>query len=215
VALAHGRYARAEDTQEHHGLYVRVAGGVSYFSDAVKSDPLPLFGTVDGTLKGASIGGQLAIGGSIFPGFVVGGSLFVNHMPSPSATDGESHNALGATSIGAIDFDSTTVTVVGPFADYYFGRSSGLHVGAALGYGVLSLGQGTDRGTGNVRVQGQSGSGFAAVVQGGHEWWVSSSWGVGVLGQLMFGFGSGEDSTSHTWTHRILVPGLFLSATMN
>jgi hypothetical protein len=215
VAAAGASPAYAQTPRSHHGLYVRVAGGASYFSDAVESDPLPLLGTVDGTLKGAAFSAQLAVGGSISPGFVLGGALFFNHMPSPSATDGASHNALGTTSIGAIDFDPTTLTVIGPFADYYFDPAGGFHVGAALGYGFLSLGQGTDRGLGIRRVQDQSGGGWAAVVGGGYEWWVSSSWGVGVLGQLMFGLGSGEDSTGNSWRHRVLVPGLFVSATMN
>jgi len=207
--------ARADTPRYHDGLFVRVAAGGSYFSDAVESDPLPLVGTVSGTLKGAAFSGQLVVGGSIKPGFVIGGALFFNHMPSPSATDAESQGPLGTTPITEIDFDPTSLTVIGPFVDYYFNPGSGLHVQGAIGYGLLSLGQGSDRGTGNRRVQDQSGSGFAAVVGGGYEWYVSDSWGLGILGQLMFGLGSGEDSTGHTWRHRVLVPGLFLSATMN
>jgi hypothetical protein len=212
---AFARPAEAQTQRYHHGLYVRVAGGASYFSDTVESDPLPLFGTVEGTLKGAAFSTQVGVGGSIAPGVVLGGMLLFNHMPSPSATSAESHGPLGTTPIADIDFDPTTFTVVGPFVDYYFDPASGLHAQAALGYGVLSLGQGSDRGTGNRRVQDQSGSGFAAMIGGGYEWWVSSSWGVGVLGQLMFGLGSGEDSAGYTWRHRVLVPGLFVSATKN
>jgi hypothetical protein len=215
VASAFALPREAQAQQFHHGLYVRVAGGASYFSDSVESDPLPIVGTVDGTLKGAAFSTQLGIGGSISPGFVVGGTILFNHMPSPSATNAKSTGVLGTTPITDIDFDPTTLTVIGPFVDYYFDPRGGLHAQAAIGYGLLSLGQGSDRGTGNRRVQDQSGSGFAAVIGGGYEWWVSSSWGLGVLGQLMFGLGSGEDSTGHTWKHRVLVPGLFLSATMN
>jgi hypothetical protein len=207
--------AHADIARSHHGLYVRVAGGASYFSDSAESDPLPFYGTVNGTLKGGAFATQFAVGGSLMPGLVVGGTLILQHMPSPSATDAESHNALGTTPIAEIDFDPTTLTVIGPFADYYFNPASGLHVQAAIGYGILSLGQGSERGTGISRVQHQAGSGFAAAIGGGYEWWVSSSWGVGVLGQLMFGFGSGEDSRGDTWKHRVLVPGLLLTATMN
>jgi hypothetical protein len=207
--------AEAQAQQLHHGLYVRVAGGGSYFSDAVESDPLPLVGTVDGTLQGGSFGAQLGIGGSIAPGLVLGGMIFFNHMPGLSTTNAKAQGPLGTTPITDVDFDPTTLTVFGPFVDYYFDPRSGLHAQAAFGYGLLSLGQGSDRGTGIRRVQDQSGSGFAAMIGGGYEWWVSSSWGLGVLGQLMFGVGSGEDSTGHTWRHRVLVPGLFVTATMN
>jgi hypothetical protein len=215
LALSGARPAHADVPHSHHGLYVRLAGGASYFSDSAESDPLPLYGTVKGTLKGGAIATQFGVGGSIMPGLVVGGTLILQHMPAPSATDAESHNALGTTAIPEIDFDPTTLTVIGPFADYYFHPDSGLHVQAAFGYGILSLGQGGERGSGINRVQHQVGSGFAAAVGGGYEWWVSSSWGVGVLGQLMFGFGSGEDSRGDTWKHRVLVPGLLLTATMN
>jgi hypothetical protein len=215
LASAFARPAEAQTQRYHHGLYLRVAGGASYFSDAVESDTLPFVGTVDGGLKGGAFSTQVGVGGSIAPGLVVGGTLLFHYMPSPSATDAQSHNALGTTPIADIDFDPTTLTVIGPFVDYYFDPASGLHAQAALGYGLLSLGQGSTRGTGNRSVESQSGSGFAAVIGGGYEWWVSSSWGVGVLGQLMFAVGSGEDSAGYTWRHRVLVPGLFVSATMN
>jgi hypothetical protein len=214
-AIGSERAAAAQTERYHHGLYVRIAGGASYFSDSVESDVLPLIGTVDGTLKGGAISTELAVGGSIKPGFVVGGAVFISHLPAPSATNAESKGPFGTTSIPPIDFDSTTMTVFGPFVDYYFDPNGGLHALAAAGYGILSLGQGNDRGTGNRTVQEQTGNGFAVVLGGGYEWWVSNSWGVGVLGQLMVGLGSGEDSTGHTWTHHVLVPGLFATATMN
>jgi hypothetical protein len=213
VAPAHR--AEAQEAHVHHGLYVRVAAGASLFSDSAKSDPIPFVGTFDGTLKGAAFSSQLAVGGSIMPGLVLGGALFFYHLPSPSVTDGELQNVTGTSSIGAIDFDPTTLTVIGPFADWYFNPQLGLHAQAAVGYGLLSLGQGSSRGSGIQFIQDQSGSGLAAMIGGGYEWWVSSSWGVGVLGQLMFGFGSGEDSKGNKWQHHVLVPGLFLSATMN
>jgi len=209
------RGAAAQDVRYHHGLYVRVAGGASYFSDAVDSDPLPLIGSVDGTLKGGAVSGEFAVGGSIKPGFVVGGAVFVSHMPAPSATNAESKGTLGTMAIPPIDFDASTLTVIGPFVDYYFDPSGGLHAQASAGYGILSLGQGFERGSGNRAVQDQTGHGFAFVLGGGYEWWVSSSWGVGVLGQLMIGLGSGDDSTGHTWRHHAFVPGLYASATMN
>jgi hypothetical protein len=204
--------ALAQSPRSHHGLYVRVAVGGSYFSDAVESDPVPLFGTATGTLTGAVVSTELAVGGSISPGFVVGGALLVNHIPSPKTTDGQYRTSTATFSSPEIDFDPTTLTVIGPFADYYFGATSGLHVGASVGYGILSLGQGTG---GPIPFPDQRGSGVAAVLGAGYEWWVSESWGVGVLGQLMIGFGSGKDTRDNSWRHRIIVPGLMLSATMN
>jgi hypothetical protein len=215
VVVANAPDAFAQTPRTHHGLYVRLAGGASYFSDAVTSDPLPFIGTVEGTLKGGAISTQFAVGASISPGFVVGGALFVNHMPAPSATNAASHDGVLSGPIADVDFDPSTLTIIGPFADWYVDPSGGWHVQAGAGYGLMSLGQGNERGSGVLRVHDQKGSGFAAVLGGGYEWWVSSSWGIGVLGQLTVGWGSGEDTTNHTWRHRILVPGLLFSATMN
>src|SRR5262245_17885268 len=74
--------SEAQAQQSHHGLYVRVAAGGSYFSDSVESEPLPIVGTVDGTLKGGAFSTQIGVGGSISPGFVLGGMILFNHMPS-------------------------------------------------------------------------------------------------------------------------------------
>jgi len=215
AAAATEASASADPSRTHHGLYVRLAAGGSYFSDAVESDPLPLIGTVSGTLKGGAISAEAAIGGSIAPGFVAGGALFVSYLPSPSATNASSKGAPFSGPIGELDFDPTTITVIGPFVDYYFNPNLGFHVQGCVGYGLLSFGEGNQPGGGTLHVNAQTGSGLAAVVGGGYEWWVSESWGVGVLGQLMMGWGSGDDTMSHTWKHQVLVPGLLVSATMN
>ncbi len=215
VTLAIEAPAQAEPAQTHHGLYVRLAAGASYFSDSVESDPIPPFGKLSGTLKGGAISTQAAIGGTILPGLIVGGTLFVHYLPGPSTTNASASGGLLSAPVGDIDFDPTTLTVIGPFVDYYFNPRSGLHAQASIGYGILSLGQGNDRGSGVLAVHDQKGSGVSAVLGGGYEWWVSDSWGVGVLGQLMMGWGSGDDTTNHTWTHRILIPGILVSATMN
>jgi hypothetical protein len=213
LTFANARPASAQTSKYHHGIYVRVAGGLGFFSDAVDSDPLPPLGsTAEGTLKGVAINTELAVGGSIAPGLVLGGALFVNHMPSLKTTDGQIHTGSFTTFTNEIDFDPTTLTVIGPFGDYYFDPTGGFHVQASLGYGILSLGQG--RGA-PIPIRDQTGSGFSAEVGVGYEWWVSSSWGVGVLGQLMFGLGSGKDTGDNTWRHRVLIPGLLVSATMN
>jgi len=207
--------ARADPARTRHGLYVRLAAGASYFSDAVESDPIAPFGQLSGTLKGGAISAEAAVGGTIFPGLVVGGALFVHYLPGPSTTNASASGGLLSAPVGDIDFDPTTLTVIGPFVDYYFLPGSGLHAQASVGYGILSLGQGNERGSGVLAVHDQKGSGVSAVIGGGYEWWVSDSWGIGVLGQLMMGWGSGDDTTNHTWKHQLLIPGILVSATMN
>lgn len=211
VTVGLGAVAQAEP-RYHDGLYVRASAGLSYFSDSVESDPLPIGGTAKGTLAGTALTGQIAVGGSIQPGFVLGGGLLLHHVPSPSASD----PTFGAIHLGQdLNFQPSTLLLIGPYVDYYIAPASGLHFQGSIGYGHLSLGEGRGSTNGIVFVPEQSGGGLAAMLGGGYDWWVSDAWSLGVLGQLTFGIGSGDDSTGLNWTHHVLVPSLLFSAAMN
>src|SRR5207244_3229219 len=85
----------------------------------------------------------------------------------------------------------TMLTVVGPFLDYYVDPHAGLHLQAAVGYGILALGEGRGATRTNlVYVQEQSGGGITGLVGAGYEWWTSDAWSVGILARLTFGWGS-------------------------
>jgi hypothetical protein len=223
VAVLASRDAAAQTKSGHHeGFYVRVGGGLSYFVDSVESEPyeiMPNFaGTAKGTVKGVSPAFELAIGHSISPGLILGGGMYAHLIPSPSASGAEV-NGMGITTKLDINFASTSMILVGPFVDYYVGPDSGLHVQGSLGLGILSLGEGTVAGT----VMGfsipptpsQKGYGLAGMLGAGYEWRLAGAWSIGVLGRILAGRGSGDDTAGVNWTHTVFVPGLLATVTMN
>jgi hypothetical protein len=208
-----GRRAWAEGVPRYHDqLYLRFAAGLAYFSDAVKSEELPVFGVASGTIRGVAPLAEVAAGYTVARGLVVGGALRMHLIPSPVTSNG--HSNLGDFPED-VDFGSTTLIMVGPMVDYYPDPSSGLHVQGSIGYGVLTLGEGRGSSTDRQYVQNQSGGGLALNVGVGYELWVSGGWSVGALGTLTAGWGSGNDLQGYAWTHNVLIPGLLVSATMN
>jgi hypothetical protein len=207
-----GRASAESQPRLHDGLYLRLSAGLSYFSDAVESEALPLFGVVSGTIKGAAPTLELAAGYTVARGLVVGGALHLNFILSPITSNG--HTDLGNLPED-VNFASTSLVLFGPFVDYYFNPATGWHVQGSITYGVLSLGEGRGSTTDRQYVQEQSGSGGAFMAGVGYDFWVSDGWSAGVLGRLTAGVGSGKDMQDHEWTHHVVIPALLLSATMN
>jgi hypothetical protein len=124
-------------------------------------------------------------------------------------------NGMGLTTKLDINFASTSMILLGPFVDYYIGPDSGLHVQGSLGLGVLSLGEGTVTGMAVQPTPAQKGYGLAGMLGVGYEWRLSGVWSIGVLGRILAGRGSGDDTAGVKWTHTVFVPGLLATVTMN
>jgi hypothetical protein len=205
--------AAAQSAPRYHDkLYLRFAAGLAHYSDAVESEPLPVLGVATGTIKGIAPAFDLAAGYTLIPGLVVGGGLYYHLIPSPVASN--AHSNLGNFPED-IEFGTTTLVLIGPFADYYFDPRSGFHVEASIAYGIQSLGEGRGSNTNQQYVQEQSGGGVALMAGIGYEWWVSDGWSLGALGRITAGWGSGSDRQGYEWNHNVLVPALLVSATMN
>src|SRR5258707_1144293 len=72
----------------HDGVYGRLGAGAAAFSDSVESEPLPIVGVAKGTIKGIGPALELALGGSVLPGLVVGGGVWLHSLPGPVASNG-------------------------------------------------------------------------------------------------------------------------------
>jgi len=153
--------------------------GVGSASFTVKDDD-PV-GSVDVTAVGPSL--ELAFGGTLARGLVLGGGIYGSSASSPEY---ESSN-LGAKSDGG----AATLSMVGPFIDWYPSPASGFHVEAALGYSAFAAGKGDP-----YPGEDASGSGFGLVGGAGYELWVGDQWSIGALGRIQYFSGSveGDDS---------------------
>lgn len=204
-----GQAAAADRT--HDGFYLRLGGGFGFVSDRFESEALPLAGDIDGTITGSAVTGELALGGAVTPGWILGVGIYTHTVPNPTADD----VSVGTVSTEEVEFDEGSFTLVGPFVDHYFDPRKGFHLQGSLGFGLFALGEGEldDEPIGEGGEQ--TATGFALMVGLGYEWWVSGGWGLGLLGRFAAGWTEGEDDNDVEWSHSVIAPALLFTATMN
>lgn len=160
----------------HGGFYLAVDGGVGYLS---------AWGT--GPLGSASISGEsqvadLALGGTIAPGLVLGGlargwttSGTFKGGPTITATTMYFQNGTRTTNNITLSGNARATSVeLGAFLDWYPDPEKGWHVGASVGLG--SVGVTDDAGTSS-----QS-TAVAGSIFGGYQWWLGPAWSLGLAG---------------------------------
>ncbi len=167
----------------HDGFYFRAgigAGGGSLAGSIADSDP-----AWDGAgvgAKGVAIPVELSFGGTVAPGLVIGGGSFGAVLPAPDATA----NNYGAELEGS--GGAVTLSSIGPFVDYYFDPSQGLHAQAGIAFAVVAAARGDDPGA-NLQLppDDYSGTGWSSMAGLGWEAWVGEQSSLGVLGRIQFG----------------------------
>lgn len=141
----------------HDGFYFRASAGIGplnlSFDDKNASGK-----TLDGEEQAP--GGELAFGGSPRPGLVVGGLVAGEgtNLKLHRDTAGSVHRRAG-------------MVLVAPFIDYFPSPERGLHLGAALGPGVIPV---TDVGD-SLHTTG----GVGAALWLGYDFWVADQWSLG------------------------------------
>jgi hypothetical protein len=154
----------------HHGLFLRFSLGPAGF-DAES--------TIAGSKVSVSGGGGgfgLALGAAVTPSLIVYGEVFddVATGPTVKMNDMTTSTAGSDVSAGVVGF--------GPGLAYYF--PSNFFVGGTLAFSQLTVQQRSGVTTQNVA---NSDTGFGVSAMVGKEWWVSDSWGLGIVGQLYVG----------------------------
>jgi hypothetical protein len=131
-------------------------------------------GPLSGEFKysGIATGFDLYLGGTLAPGFVLGGALIATWSSNPSVE----------TPTGDVDLDGTLIFAgTALFANYYIDPGEGLHFQGLLGFGALDF----------VTDEGQSGGNdptgvfFGGGV--GYEFWVADEWSIGPFGRVIYG----------------------------
>jgi hypothetical protein len=196
----------------HDGFYLRLGAGFGGVRDQMLYQPdggsSNDFENV-GYVSGIATTGEFAIGGTVARGLVLGGGVYTaGFMVTDFVRDPESSftDALPT----EVDSSHASLTVIGPFIDYYFQEDGGFHLQGALGVAVLSglrNAQGVDNSS-----EGAAGGGLVFGL--GNEWWVADDWSMGVLGRLTVAALFQEDDQQQTWVHAAAtVPSVLFTVT--
>jgi hypothetical protein len=160
---------RDAGAREHRGFYFRVATGPGHLEAYVTGDPDVFEGS---RVDGNGLGTMLAAGGSILPGLAVG-ALFHAQQASPATI----HLTNNLTQQAPTDsyFD-----LFAPMVDWFPAPRYGLHVIAATG--LLFYPHGDPHAGANSIARG-----WGASLGVGYDFWISSTWSLGILANGLMG----------------------------
>jgi hypothetical protein len=181
--------------REHDGFYLRLGVGLGRLGASFNSGQSSDFGgSVDGGIVGASLASEIAIGGTPAPGLVLGGGIWLDQTGSHQTHDLKVNGA----SMPNVGFDSLTLGLIGPFADFYVNPRSGFHVQGALGIAWVTVGGG-DKGPHDYD-QVLGGLGF--MVGGGYEWWIAEQWSLGGVVRMLYGSVQSDRQSGDQWSYK-------------
>lgn len=183
-------------------LSLGIGGGL--VREHVSGDTSNAIGTSGRTVKysGVTLGPTLDLGGSLSENLVLHGRLSLLALPSPSVND--DGDALGS------DKDLTVnTTMFGPALSYYFMPLNAFVTAAiALGSMRFDFAQNSDE------TSRASGTGLGLQLDGGKEWWVGDSWGLGAALRIEYSSIARHDDTAG-WTreYSMIAASAMFSAT--
>jgi hypothetical protein len=194
--------ASGSGVRTHDGFYFRAGLGVALFAGGKVTPQAGILKGQDVDVSGAGPALELAFGGTLANGLVIGGGIYGASIPSPSYS-------VSGTTVGG---GAAVISTIGPFIDWYVDKTSGFHVEASLGYAVISAAEGKD--SPKFPPKDQSGSGYSLLAGAGYEWWVGDQLSMGVLGRLQYVSGSvkGSGDTSSTDVV-VIIPALLATLT--
>ena len=183
--------AQASTDHRHLGFYFRPDLGLGYvsMSESTSAGDMKVSGT-------AGVFG-LHVGGALQENLILGFHVYDAVIANPTIQ-------LGSTSVTA---NAATAALVGfgPELTYYF-MPQNVYVSTTLALSKVTIEQ---NGT-----SGSTETGFGARVSIGNEWWVSSHWGLGLVGHLDFASNKDQGGAG-AGTLQTLGASLAFSATYN
>ncbi|MCE7891973.1 MAG: hypothetical protein DYH12_20100, partial [Sorangiineae bacterium PRO1] len=168
----------------HDGFYLRMGLGVGSLSGTVEQDAG--IGTVDIDASGIGPAVELALGGTVAPGIVIGGGIYGTSIAKVKY---EYQNQSS-------DGGQGVASMIGPFIDYYFDPNGGFHAQAAIGITAITSQKSDDLASDPYPSEDSSGTGSGLMLGVGYEAWVGEQWGIGGLARLQYFSGEveGDDS---------------------
>ncbi|HEU5077556.1 MAG TPA: hypothetical protein VFU02_25360 [Polyangiaceae bacterium] len=189
---AHGAYT-------HDGFFMRFASGFGVYDEFARSETDERYGgRVNVRARGFAVAGEFSMGGTPYPGLVIGGGLFEVGVVTSSVTTNRDDDP-NIEVADDLEIESRDLTIIGVFADRYFVPTLGLHVQAALGV-AQQIGVSVDA-LEDKEIYDPWGPGMVLGI--GYEMWLTEQWSLGVLARVGASLLFGEDRTGVQWVHYI------------
>lgn len=200
--------APASEPRRHDGFYLRVASGFGAFDERLAAQSGAGLEPSRGRSRGIATLGELALGGTLGEHWVVGGGIYAaDVLASTYRADPERPLPPPA----ELDPGLRSLSLIGPFFDWYARSSGGVHLQAALGLATL-----TPRVFGDPATEQSEylALGGGLMLGAGYDFWIADEWSLGVLSRTTIAFLRGEDDADRGWTHLALTsPGLLVTLT--
>ncbi len=197
--------AQRSGIREHDGFYARLGSGFSGYSDTLISEDRADSGDpAEATQTGVATVSELALGGTVAPGIVLGGGLYTADLLAWNTT-------VERDQLLPPEFDRpSNLVLLAVLVDWYFSPDAGLHAQAGLGFALLA-GMEPDRSGIHYRTPAPGGG---LMLGAGQEWFVGEQWSMGVLARATVAVLADEDDSGLNWLHVAgASPSLLLSAT--
>ncbi len=180
-------YANAGQPRTHDGLFLRLAGGISFAQTGIEANNGDEFEFSD---MGGH--GNFAIGGTIGDDLILHGTLWGWDISDADVEINDQEvNSNVDVSLGAVGGGITCYI-----------EPSNIYLSGSIGIGQLSFGDDFE--------DSDTGLAFEGLI--GKEWWVGNSWGLGVAGDINY-HSFPEDGVDDNWDGLSL--GILFSATLN
>src|ERR1700722_8003433 len=171
------------------GVQFRFVLGPGYLSDSETTSGTNATDNIHGPTGNA----EFYLGGYVLPRLAIGGMLSDTFANAPN---------VSANGMSFSNPDSgLNLISIGPYADWYVSRYSGLHLMATAGFSNMVVSNSSRGTTTNI-----NGNGFDVGGGIGYDWRVSDHWQVGVLGRFTYSNISIAPSTES-----VITPGVMFS----
>ncbi len=187
----------------HDGFYLRIGNGFGAFDERLSAGS----GASEVNARNRGIGtlGELALGGTIAPGWVLGGGVYACDVLAGT------FRSSGAAVPAELDPGLRNAGLIGPFIDVYPDSHAGLHFQGAMGLATL-----TPRVFGHPATERSEylALGGGLMFGAGYEVWIGDEWSLGVLARTTLAFVTGEDEEGTRFRHLLVTsPGLLVTLT--
>lgn len=191
----------------HDGFYLRLGMGFGAYGERFESRSTERYGGKSGgDANGFATVSEIAIGGTVSPGLVLGGGVWTASLVTSSYDKNE-----GVTVPDELEPDRRSFAIVGPFIDWYPNARKGFHLQGALGLATLN-----DRWDEDDSEPDYVALGAGAMFGVGYEWFIADEWSLGMTARITGAVVTGEDENGVRFYHAIgTSPSLLFSATYN